>query len=412
MRFFRLNCEQDEKDKVLALLAEEGFSCRGVSGSSLVMAVTHEPFPIGSSLAHYFGYIYIQDISSILPVMLLNPPRDSIVLDLCASPGSKTGQLARAVGPGGLVAANEPNPSRLATLRANLKRLNLINVITSGYNGQDLALKGLSFDCILLDVPCSGWGTLNKNPGAARVWAGNKLPPLIALQKMLLATASKLLSPGGRLVYSTCTTNILENEEQIEWAQKNLSLKSNDPGPFLPEPNEFPDIEITGPGMMRVKGSVMGGQDFFMAALTTVPGAGPENRIARHVYKKPRGEQVAFDMNMRQLKGGDLRDFSGNVFFVPDKAWNLLNMGFSARGMLVGKKKKEKFIISPRMRVFLPEDAAGTRFNAKDLEHVKSLVSGRSFNFTSSGSLAGFYWKDLGLGWLKVRNKRILWSDR
>jgi 16S rRNA C967 or C1407 C5-methylase (RsmB/RsmF family) len=412
MRFFRMNCEQDERDKVLSLLAEEGFSCRKVSGSDSVMALTHEPFPLGGSLAHYFGYIYIQDISSTLPVMLLDPPAGSIVLDLCASPGSKTSQLSRAVGPGGLVVANEPNPSRLATLRTNLRRLNLVNVISSGYNGQDLACSGLLFDRILLDVPCSGWGTLNKNPGAARVWAGDKLNPLVALQKVLLETASRLLSPGGRLVYSTCTTNVLENEEQIEWATKNLALTSSDPGPFLPEPNEFPDIELTGPGMMRVKGSRMGGQDFFMAALTTLPGPALESGTAGKSCKKPRRGQLAFDDDMRQFERGALWEFSGNVFFVQDKAWDLLGTGFSAQGVRVGKRRGSKFIISPRMRIFLPEGGAETGFNATSPEQVRSLVSGQSLNFSSSGSRCGFYWNDLGLGWLKVGNKRILWSDR
>lgn len=412
MRFFRINCEHHEKDKVLSLLSEEGFSCRQVSGSDSVMAATHEPFPMGGSLAHYFGYIYIQDISSTLPVMLLDPPAGSIVLDMCASPGSKTSQLSRAVGPGGLVVANEPNPSRLATLRTNLRRLNLVNVISSGYIGQDPAFSGLSFDRILLDVPCSGWGTLNKNPGAARVWAGDKLNPLVALQKVLLETASRLLSPGGRLVYSTCTTNVLENEEQVEWATKNLALTKSDPGPFLPEPSEFPGIELTGPGMMRVKGSNMGGQDFFMAALTTPPERTPEAGVSGRPPRKPRQGLLAFDDDMRQLEHGSLWDFSGNVFFVQDKAWDLLSTGFSAQGIRVGKKRGNKFIISPRMRVFLPEGGAETGFNTTSLEQVRSLVSGQSLNFSFSGSRCGFYWNDLGLGWLKVSSKRILWSDR
>ena len=412
MRFFRLNCEQADRAKVLALMAEEGFACREFPGNKQVMAVTHEPYPIGNSLAHYFGYIYVQDISSILPVMLLNPPEDSIVLDLCASPGSKASQLARAVGPGGMVVANELNPSRLATLRSNLKRLNLMNVITSGYNGRDLDIEGLLFDYILLDVPCSGWGTLNKNPAAARVWTGDKLSSLLVLQKMLLETAASLLNPGGRLVYSTCTTNEQENEDQIYWAQKQLSLKIMEPGSFLPEPNAFPDIEITGPAMMRVKGAQSGGQDFFMATLTKGSGVEPKSKTNKQVFKKPQREFVAFDAEMRQLKSGNLWNFSGNVFYVPDRAWDYLSSGLVAQGIHVGRKKNEKFILSPRMRIFLPEDGEKTGFNAKDPEQVKNLVSGQSLKFSSSRSLTGFYWKGLGLGWLKVKNKRVLWSDR
>jgi len=412
MRFFRLNCEPDQRKKVLRLMAQEGFVCRGFTGSDQIFACAKEPYPIGNSLAHYFGYIYVQDVSSILPVRLLDPPRGSVVLDLCASPGSKTSQLARAVGPRGLIAANESNVSRLATLRANLKRLNLINVITSGYNGRDLEVEGLKFDYILLDVPCSGWGTLNKNPGAARIWTGDKLSSLTSLQKTLLESAARLLSPGGRLVYSTCTTNEDENEKQIHWARKELCLKSREPGSFLPEPSDFPEIETTGPAMMRVKGSQAGGQDFFMASLTSALEKDPVNNVSTGVLKKPHGELVAFAEDMRQPESGNLWNFSGNVFFVPDRAWELLSMGFAGQGTHVGRKKGEKFILSPRMRVFLPRDGAQKGFNTPDLNLVRSLVSGQSLNYSSSKSLVGFYLQDLALGWLKVKNKRALWSDR
>lgn len=412
MRFFRLNCEGPDQDKVRALLAEEGFVCRNLSGNDHVMAAVNEPCPLGNSLAHYFGYIYIQDISSILPVMLLNPGQNSVVLDMCASPGSKTGQLARAVGPGGMVAANEPNPSRLATLRANLKRMNLTNVITSGYCGQDLAMDGMTFDYILLDVPCSGWGVQNKNPAGVRIWTEDRLSSLKVLQRTLLETAAKLLNPGGKLVYSTCTTNIEENEDQIHLALKTLPLKSLEPGLSLPSSFDYPDIEITNPGMMRVKGSHAGGQDFFMAVLTTTPGAGHVKISRKQNLRIQHGEPVEAGEDIRRPEYGNLWNYSGNVFFVPDKAWHLLNMGLAAQGIHVGKKRGKKFILSPRMRVFLPDNGQETGFNARDTDQVNRLVSGQSLFFPTSKDLAGFYWNGLGLGWLKVKNNRLLWSDR
>lgn len=413
MRFFRLNYEESDRDKVLALIAEEGFSCREFSGLHDIMAASHEPFSIGNSMAHYFGFIYVQDISSMLPVLLLNPLQNSIVLDMCASPGGKTGQLSRIIGPKGMVVANEPNPSRLATLRANLKRLNLINVITSGLSGQDLALDGLLFDYILLDVPCSGWGTLKKNPRADKVWTGEKLTGLIILQKLLLKTASKMLAPGGRLVYSTCTTNNAENEDQIHWAQKELPLKIIESGLVMPGSGPFPDIEIAIPGMMRVKGAIDGGQDFFMAALTSSSDERSPERIVNHkILKKSHGEPVAFDMDEGRQEFGGLWNFSGNVFFVPHQAWAFINKGLWAQGIHVGKIKGKKFMLSPRMRTFLPREKRETAFKTMELDQVKRLVCGQSLEFSSSRSLVGFYWNDLGLGWLKVKNKRLLWSDR
>ncbi len=411
-RHFRLNCGPKERDKVLDLLAEEGFSCQEPGGGDEIMRALEEPYPVGNSLAHYFGYIYVQDISSMLPAMLLDPVQGSMVLDMCASPGGKTGQLARQVGPGGVVVANEPNPSRLATLRANLKRLNLINVITSGYRGSVLAEKKVLFDNVLLDVPCSGWGTLNKNPRAARIWKGEKITTLTSVQRGLLEAAARLIRPGGRIVYSTCTTNELENEAQIQWALGNLSLTGMDTDKFNSVPDGFPRVEKTGPGMLRVRGSKCAGQDFFMAAMIRSPENRSEDRISNSPVQKTPGEPVAIDMDIRQPVSGDFWNYSGNLFFVPSRAWEYLEAGLSAQGSFAGRVKGKKVFLSPRMRILLPGYAWGKGYNTRDLEQVKKLVRGQSLDCLFSDNLVGLYWNGLGLGWLKSRNNRLFWSDR
>ena len=412
-RFFRLNCRDKDRSTVLELMDEEGFSCSRLPDNEFLMFCTQEPFALGSSLAHYFGYIYIQDISSTLPVMLLDPEPDSIVLDMCASPGSKTGQLARVVGQRGLVVANEPNPSRLATLRANLRRLNLLNVITSGYKGQDLSLEGVLFDYVLLDVPCSGWGTLNKNPGAARVWSGEKISSLVRLQRMLLKSAAELLAPGGKLVYSTCTTNPAENEEQIAWARTELPLTCLPDDSFMAGQNSFPHIAVTGPGMFRVNGSREGGQDFFMAALTTSRLSNQSaNRYASEPSAVDSGEHIAIDKSLQKPDGGSLWNYSGKVYFVPEKAWNLIRSGLAAKGTAAGKKTGDRFVPAPGMRSFLPEYVSEQDLNLFDIAQIRALHSGQSLNFSTAASLAGLFWKGLRLGWLKAKNGRVLWSGR
>ena len=412
-RIFRMNCRDKDRVKVLELMAEEGFSCSRLPDNKYLMSCTQEPFALGSSLAHYFGYIYIQDISSTLPVMLLDPKPDSIVLDMCASPGSKTGQLATVVGQRGLVVANEPNPSRLATLRANLRRLNLLNVITAGYKGQDLSLEGVLFDYVLLDVPCSGWGTLNKNPGAARVWSGEKLSSLVGLQRLLLKSAAQLLAPGGKLVYSTCTTNPSENEEQIAWALTELPLACLPDDSFMSGQNSFPHIAVSGPGMFRVNGSRDGGQDFFMAALTT---SRLDNQSTKRYPSEPSavgsGEYIAIDQSLRHPDGGSLWNYSGKVYFVPDKAWNLIRAGLAAKGTVAGRKTGDRFVPAPGMRSFLSEYLPEQDLNLFDTAQIRALLSGQSLNFSTAASLAGLFWKGLALGWLKAKNGRVLWSGR
>lgn len=131
-----------------------------------------EPFPLGGSLAATWGFLYIQDRSSMLPPLALAPERGACVLDCCASPGSKTGFLAQLVGPEGLVLGNEPAKPRLATLRRNLAALNLFQTVTCSWPGERLPMSDASWDRILLDPPCSGWGTTDKHPQAGQNVAG------------------------------------------------------------------------------------------------------------------------------------------------------------------------------------------------------------------------------------------------
>ncbi|MGE4293839.1 MAG: RsmB/NOP family class I SAM-dependent RNA methyltransferase, partial [Desulfovibrio sp.] len=224
-RNFRLVCDEKHAAAVEALLSAQGFCFEPESFAPLARVLTHEPSPLGTSAAARFGRIYIQDRSSMLPALSLAPPRGSSVLDMCAAPGSKTGLLARLVGPQGFVLGCEPSTARMATLRATLRRAGAVQTATLHAASERLELGGPALDYVLLDPPCSGWGTEDKNPHARSLWSGEKTEPLIRLQRALLERAAALLRPGGRLVYSTCTTNEAENEAQVLWALENLGLE-------------------------------------------------------------------------------------------------------------------------------------------------------------------------------------------
>ena len=195
-RSFRLVCTPEQTPLVEELLTAQGFAFEPEPFSPLVRRLVREPFPLGRSLAAFWGYIYIQDRSSMLPPLALNPRPGDRVLDVCASPGSKTGLLAQLVGPTGLVLGNEPPRPRLANLRRNLAGLNLLQAATCSWPGEGLPLPDASWDAIQLDPPCSGWGTTDKNPQAVKMWQGDKLKPLIDLQRKLLAKSARLPRPG------------------------------------------------------------------------------------------------------------------------------------------------------------------------------------------------------------------------
>lgn len=251
LRSFRITVPEPAQSGVAALLEEEGFRFEPEPFSACCRRLTAEPRPLGSSLAAFFGLIYIQDRSSMLPPLALAPEKGAAVLDMCASPGSKTGFLAQLVGPGGFVLANEVSHSRLFTLRQNLRVCNFLQAGTCSYEGQNIPLAPGSLRYIQLDPPCSGWGTAVKNPKVMALWHDDKVKPLIGLQRLLLRRAAELLAPGGVVVYSTCTTNSGENERQVEYAEACLGLTRE---PLDPFPGFYWDDREGSEGTLRVDG--------------------------------------------------------------------------------------------------------------------------------------------------------------
>jgi 16S rRNA (cytosine1407-C5)-methyltransferase len=149
-----------------------------------------------------------------LPVVVLDPQQDDLVLDLCAAPGSKTSFLAQRMGNTGMIVANEPSGSRAKKLAANLDRTASFNTVMIQSDGTILnSFIGQEFDRILLDAPCSseGYGRRD-NTFFTKMWSEPKILMAAKLQKRLIESSWEMLAPGGTMVYSTCTSAPEENE--------------------------------------------------------------------------------------------------------------------------------------------------------------------------------------------------------
>jgi len=169
---------------------------------------------LGKTLEHFTGQIYSQSLSSMLPVVVLNPQVGEKVLDLCAAPGSKTSFLAQRMQNTGVIVANEPSSSRSKKLVANLDRTASFNTVVIQTDGTILnSFIGQEFDRILLDAPCSseGYGRRD-NTFFSKMWSEPKIWQAAKLQKRLIESAWEMLVPGGIMVYSTCTSAPEENE--------------------------------------------------------------------------------------------------------------------------------------------------------------------------------------------------------
>ena len=173
------------------------------------------------------GYIYLQSLSSMVPICVLSPKPNEKVLDLTAAPGSKTTQMAAMMNNEGYILANELDKIRCEKLKYNvdIQGANIVEVINE--RGEKIGDKYANyFDKVLLDTPCSGEGRfMANNPMTYKSWSIKNVHQLSNMQKKLLKSAAVALKIGGNLVYSTCTLNLEENENIINWAVENLSLK-------------------------------------------------------------------------------------------------------------------------------------------------------------------------------------------
>ncbi len=228
-------------------------------------------------LAHHSGSIeelpgyadgawWVQDAAAAMPARLFGEHSGKTALDLCAAPGGKTLQLGAA---GARVTAVDISAQRLARLRENLQRTKLeAEVIVGDVLTFDLPEK---FDAVLLDAPCSATGTIRRHPDLPYVKSPAQIKELEILQRRMLDKAAQLVRPGGSLVYSTCSLEPAEGEDQL--ARFLAANPAFSPVPIAPGEAGIESHFITAAGYLRTLpfmpiGAAMGLDGFFAARLT------------------------------------------------------------------------------------------------------------------------------------------------
>ena len=167
------------------------------------------------------GAYYVQEAASMLVAFAFNQLRHHLgnqnlrVLDMCAAPGGKTTAILDELGDEDFLVANEVIQNRAGILRYNLTKWGYANVAVTNHDPQDFAgLEGF-FDCIVVDAPCSGEGLFRRDPAARLEWTPEAVGHCNLRQQRILQQTLPLLRPGGLLLYSTCTYNGVENEQQV-----------------------------------------------------------------------------------------------------------------------------------------------------------------------------------------------------
>ncbi|MFF2484121.1 16S rRNA (cytosine(967)-C(5))-methyltransferase RsmB [Paenibacillus sp. NPDC058071] len=213
----RVNRLRESREKTLLQLTEQGFEAAPSDVAPYGVAVKR-----GGNMADTDGYRAglwtVQDESSMLVAEIVAPKAGMQVLDCCAAPGGKTTHLAELMEGKGKVWANDVHPHKRELIEGQAERLGLTNVeAITGDAGElpDRFAPG-SFDAVLLDAPCSGFGVIRRKPEIKWTKSEEDVLAIAAIQRRLLEAASGLVKPGGVLVYSTCTIERAENEEQVE----------------------------------------------------------------------------------------------------------------------------------------------------------------------------------------------------
>lgn len=202
-------------DRLAALLEADGLAVHKIPWQDGAFRLAADARP-GLSWLYKAGLFQIQEEAAMLPVKLLDPKPGERVLDLCAAPGNKTAQIALALGNRGTVIANDVHSGRHAGLHVTIARLGLQNITTTAYDGASYPYEAGSFDKVLVDVPCSGEGTIRKGYGAHQPVSDDFRRKLCGLQRALLRRAIDLCRPGGWIVYATCTFAPEENEAVVD----------------------------------------------------------------------------------------------------------------------------------------------------------------------------------------------------
>ena len=175
------------------------------------------------------GCYYVQEASSMFldEVLRQHMPQGSplMALDLCAAPGGKSTLLRAALPVGSTLFSNEPNPKRASILAENMAKWSADGCIVTNNYPRDYRKSKLKFDLVLCDVPCSGEGMFRKDEATIGEWSPENVEKCWQLQREIVADAWQCLCDGGLMVYSTCTLNTQENEENIRWMMEELGAK-------------------------------------------------------------------------------------------------------------------------------------------------------------------------------------------
>ena len=332
------------------------------------------------------GCYYVQEASSMFICQALRQyidgSRPLAVLDMCAAPGGKSTAVLSKLPSGSVMVCNEPIRQRANVLAENIHKWGTSNTIVTNNYPDDFSRLGSSFDVIVCDVPCSGEGMFRKDEGAISEWSPQNVEKCSALQRDIISKVWHLLKPGGLLVYSTCTFNTHEDEENVAWICSEYDAEAlsvdilpdwNITGSLL-EGFDFPVYRFI-PGHTR-------GEGIFMALLRKGGDAEVWSGSKKKDKKNKRKEKISKDTVANYsswLKKSDTFRFyetDDSIFAIPDVMVPLYDnikgvLHILKSGITLGKIKGKDVI--PHQSLAFSLDFSSEAFPNVELDYRQAI---------------------------------------
>lgn len=370
---------------------------------------------------YYAGLYYIQEPSAMTPASVLDIEDGDTVLDICAAPGGKSTELAAKLHGTGMLISNDISNSRAKALLKNLELFGIGNmcVVSEPPNNLSRAFEG-TFDKILIDAPCSGEGMFRKSTSMMTAWENNGTELFAGLQRGILNEACKMLKPGGKLLYSTCTFSPEEDERSVEYL---LSIDDSIHLIDFPKYEKFDDGNPAWgePGNEDLKKCArlwphhLKGEGHFIALFQKDEGDAGYGRSA-YPFKPYRCDEDFLEFmghisHDSGIKTDRIEENKGRLYYISEGMPDVKGLRLLRHGLFLGEVKKNRFEPSQSLAMYLRSDQFDNvvDLSSEDIRVIKYL-KGETIEIDDMDAANGYVLVCVDgypLGWAK-NNRGVL----
>ena len=322
---------------------------------------------------YYAGLFYLQEPSATLPAATIPIEEGDKVLDICSAPGGKSTELAAKLKDTGLLVSNDISASRLKALQKNIEIFGAKNVLITCETPEKLSETFTAyFDKILIDAPCSGEGMFRKSSSMISAWELNGNEKFVEIQKSILKEVVKMLKPGGKILYSTCTFDPREDEDQVEYLMSlDDSLRiSSFPMHQGFEPGHS-DWCSNGSGSAELNRTAhlfphrINGEGHFVALLESDIVEADDSKVSGFSHLSPykvkayKGNEIIEDFLSHVLLKFERSEIEFNkdkLFYISKGTPDVRGLRIMRQGVYLGELKKNRFEPSQSLAMILKAD--------------------------------------------------------